>query len=365
MLKVKRRKDVKNDNYYIFGTFYYEDQTIYVRNISTKTNKYQDACKFANIYEKKLEKGISQLTSKKYNAAADLKIADDDPDTSPSQKTIKLVKKTKEYLGQYDIRLIDNDLIRKKAFECYPMEEYLKKTPYNDLSEEEKKRKSARLNTINRSFICPVSLVLNFASAKRLCEKMVINRFKLIERDPLYFTAEEVEKCLQSTSMFQIKLLMVFLIYTGARLQEALNVTWNDIKEITPDSDGTKNYQVNLWENKGDKARIVQIHKNLKEWLNKVNDKGKYIFMWRKAWDNKKDGEGLYFNWRDMLRQANISFDKTPHKCRHTFATWLRKYANCDLQDLKDIGGWKDSKSVEVYSHIMPDTMPKKINLLP
>lgn len=355
MLKVKRRKDVKNDNYYIFGTFYYEDQTIYVRNISTKTNKYQDACKFANIYEKKLEKGISQLTSKKYNAAADLKIADDDPDTSPSQKTIKLVKKTKEYLGQYDIRLIDNDLIRKKAFECYPMEEYLKKTPYNDLSEEEKKRKSARLNTINRSFICPVSLVLNFASAKRLCEKMVINRFKLIERDPLYFTPEEVEKCLQSTSMFQIKLLMVFLIYTGARLQEALNTKWEDIQDN----------KIHLWENKGDKARVVELHKNLKEWLDKVNDKGKYIFMWRKAWDNKKDGEGLYFNWRDMLRQANISFEKTPHKCRHTFATWLRKYANCDVQDLKDIGGWKDSKSVEVYSHIMPDTMPKKINLLP
>ena len=32
--------------------------------------------------------------------------------------------------------------------------------------------------------------------------------------------------------------------------------------------------------------------------------------MWRNAWSNKKDGEGLYFNWRDMLRQANISFDK-------------------------------------------------------
>ena len=56
---------------------------------------------------------------------------------------------------------------------------------------------------------------------------------------------------------------------------------------------------------------------------------------------------------------------ETPHKCRHTFATWLRKYSACDIQDLKDIGGWKDEKSVKVYSHIMPDTMPKKINLLP
>ena len=355
MLKVKRRKDIKSDIYYVTGTFYYEGESRYINKISCKTTDKKEANKFVYKLIDNLKQDISLHTSKKYSAVADLKIADDDPDTAPSLKTIELIKKTKEFLGNYDVRTIDNDLIRKKAFESYPMEDYLRRTPYSNLSEEEKKRKSAKLNTINRNFICPVSLVLNFASAKRLCEKMVINRFKLIERDPLYFTPEEVEKCLQSTSMFQIKLLMVFLIYTGARLQEALNTKWEDIQDN----------KIHLWENKGDKARVVELHKNLKEWLDKFNDKGKYIFMWRNAWSNKKDGERLYFNWRDMLRQANISFEKTPHKCRHTFATWLRKYANCDVQDLKDIGGWKDDKSVAIYSHIMPDTMPKKINLLP
>jgi len=355
MLKAERRKDLNSKVYYVTGTFYFEGESRYVKNRSCRTTEKREANKFVYKLIEDLKKDIIQYKSKKYSAAADLKIADDDPDTTPSLNTISLVEKTKEFLGNYDIRTIDNDLIRKKAFESYPMEEYLKTTPYSDLSEEEKKQKSARLNTMNRNFICPVSLVLNFASAKRLCEKMVIKRFKLIERDPIYFTPEEVEKCLQSTSMFQIKLLLVFLIYTGARLQEALNVKWEDIQDD----------KINLWESKGDKSRVVQLHKNLKEWLNKVNERGKYIFMWRNAWSNKKDGEGLYFNWRDMLRQADISFEKTPHKCRHTFATWLRKYANCDLQDLKDIGGWKDSKSVEVYSHIMPDTMPKKINLLP
>ena len=116
------------------------------------------------------------------------------------------------------------------------MEDYLRRTPYSDLSEIEKKQKSAKLNTINRNFICPVSLVLNFASSKRLCEKMVIKRFKLIERPPIFFTPEEVEKCLQSASMFQIKLLMVFLVYTGARLQEALNAKWEDIQDNKKDA---------------------------------------------------------------------------------------------------------------------------------
>ena len=355
MLKVKRRKDIKSDIYYVTGTFYYEGESRYINKISCKTTDKKEANKFVYKLIDNLKQDISLHTSKKYSAVADLKIADDDPDTAPSLKTIELIKKTKEFLGNYDVRTIDNDLIRKKAFESYPLEDYLRRTPYSDLSEIEKKQKSAKLNTINRNFICPVSLVLNFASSKRLCEKMVIKRFKLIERPPIFFTPEEVEKCLQSASMFQIKLLMVFLVYTGARLQEALNAKWEDIQDN----------KIYLWENKGDKPRIVEMHKNLKEWLDKINDRGKYIFMWRQTWSNKKENEGLYFNWRDMLRQADISFDKTPHKCRHTFATWLRKYANCDVQDLKDIGGWKDDKSVAIYSHIMPDTMPKKINLLP
>ena len=364
MLKPKRRIDLigtKSENtYYITGTFYHEGESHYIKNKSCKTIEKREANVFAYKLIEQLKNNISLIKSKKYSDAVDLKVNDNDPDTAPSQNTINLVKKTKKFLGNYDIRLIDNDLIRDKAFEMYPMENYLRKTPYNDLTEEEKKQKSARLNTMNRCFICPVSLVLNFASAKRLCEKMVINRFKLIEREPIYFTYDEVSRCLNSTSMFQIKLLMVFLIYTGARLQEALNCKWDDVINLNQ-----KNSEIKIWQGKQDKPRRITIHKNLVAWLNKVNDRGKYIFKWRNAWSNKKNGEGLYFNWRDMLRQANIDFEKTPHKCRHTFATWLRKYSACDIQDLKDIGGWKDEKSVKVYSHIMPDTMPKKINLLP
>ena len=355
MLKAKRRPDVKSNIYYVNGTFHYQGNTKYIKNISTKTDKIGEANKF--IYEliERLKQDINCTKTYKFKGIATEK--KQDTDKPPSIKTINLIDKVVTYLGEYDVRHITNKLIKEKAFECYPMEEHLKNSAYSDLSESEKKQKSARFNTINRSFICPASLVINYANQLGKSHKMVISRLKLIERDPIYFTPEEVDRCMKTTSMFQIKLLMMFCIYTGARLQEALNCKW---EHINFDND-----EIKLWEGKGDKSRTVTIHKNLKEWLNKVNDRGRYVFIWRKAWSNKKDGEGLYFNWRDMLRQADISFEKTPHKCRHTFATWLRAYAGCDTEDLKDIGGWKNSKSVAVYSHIMPQTMPKKINLLP
>ena len=65
-----------------------------------------------------------------------------------------------------------------------------------------------------------------------------------------------------------------------------------------------------------------------------------------------------------MLKNADVDLNKLPHKCRHTFGTWLRK-AGCSLDDIKEIGGWKDDKSVRVYSHIMPDTRRSEIMKLP
>ena len=264
MLKAKRRSDVKSDIYYINGTFNYEGNTKYIKNISAKTDKLGEANKFIYQLIERLKQDINCTKSYKFKGIAEEK--KQDADNPPSIKTINLIDKVVTYLGSYDIRHVTNKLIKEKAFECYPMENYLKNSAYSDLSESEKKQKSARFNSINRCFISPVSLVVNYANQLGKSNKMVIPRLKIIERDPIFFTPEEVDKCMKTTSMFQIKLLMMFCIYTGARLQEALNCEWENINF---NSD-----EIRLWEGKGDKSRTVTMHKNLKEWLNKVNDRG-------------------------------------------------------------------------------------------
>ena len=97
----------------------------------------------------------------------------------------------------------------------------------------------------------------------------------------------------------------------------------------------------------------------------KVLDKRGYIFQWRKGWDNKKNNEGLYFNWHTMLMNAKVNSQKTPHKCRHTLTTWLRKYSKASTEDLKDIVGWKSDQTVSVYNHMLPETATKLIQKLP
>ena len=88
MLKVKRRKDIKSDIYYVTGTFYYEGESRYINKISCKTTDKKEANKFVYKLIDNLKQDISLHTSKKYSAVSYLKIADDDPDTAPSLKTI-------------------------------------------------------------------------------------------------------------------------------------------------------------------------------------------------------------------------------------------------------------------------------------
>jgi integrase len=374
VLKLKRRKDISNNNYYIRGTFNYRGKSCYVNNKSTLETSYNKAKIFLEYYEEVLTDYLSGkcdiygnklLDHEKATFKDGAKLKKKDTFKPLSAQSRKLVdnlcefiidKQTNKTFGDVLINDISNKEIQDLAFKMYPMSKEWTESSYTDLSEEERLQKSSRLNTMNRNVISPISVVLHYGASQKpkLCDYMVINRFKILKRPPIYFTYQEFNRIIESPCMFQIKLLCIFLVYTGARLQEALNCKWSDIE----------NNKIFLWQSKQDDGRFCQIHPFLEEWLNQVKDKGIYIFQWRKGWANKKDGEGLYFNWRDMLRNADVDLKKLPHKCRHTFGTWLRK-AGCSLDDIKEIGGWKDDKSVRIYSHIMPDTKKTQIMKLP
>jgi len=363
-LKLRRREDLKTQNYYINGTFNHNGKTLYIKNKSTKQNDKNLAKLFLEYYEEQMRNDVAGKKDPTFEYTAKLKMKDDYKPTSI--KTDIMIKKIITKIGDIKLSKISNEFIRKIGSELYPIDKNILYASDTDLSEQEKLKKSSRQNTINRCVISPISLVLHYGAKQTppLCDYLVVDRYKILDRPPIYFTYDEFDRCLEIKAIFQIKLLLVFLCYTGARLQEALNVKWSDIKETNLDPDGTKNYEMHLWEGKGDKGRNIYIHPRLKKWLDKINNKGVYIFQWRKAWDNKKDSEGLYFNWREMLKNADIELNKLPHKCRHTFATWGRK-KGWTLEDLKEVGGWKDRKSVEVYSHIMPETKISRIKELP
>ncbi|HVB88756.1 MAG TPA: hypothetical protein VND97_01010 [Beijerinckiaceae bacterium] len=53
-----------------------------------------------------------------------------------------------------------------------------------------------------------------------------------------------------------------------------------------------------------------------------------------------------------VYRRAKVDPRGAPiHILRHTYATWMRRYAGADERDLLDTGAWRDRGSVARYTH--------------
>ena len=53
------------------------------------------------------------------------------------------------------------------------------------------------------------------------------------------------------------------------------------------------------------------------------------------------------------------------HTLRHTWATWMRRYAGLDTEGLVATGRWKDATSARRYQHLVVSEESRKAELLP
>lgn len=53
------------------------------------------------------------------------------------------------------------------------------------------------------------------------------------------------------------------------------------------------------------------------------------------------------------------------HTFRHTWATWMRRYAGADLQGLVATGNWRDPRSAARYAHVVAREEWGRVESLP
>lgn len=69
-----------------------------------------------------------------------------------------------------------------------------------------------------------------------------------------------------------------------------------------------------------------------------------------------------------LLRSATAAADLpslTFHGLRHTWATWMRRYAGLDTKGLVATGAWRDRQAASRYEHAIPSEEAMKAALLP
>jgi integrase len=148
--------------------------------------------------------------------------------------------------------------------------------------------------------------------------------------------------------------LLIVLCYTGMRLGEALGLEW----KRTRLEDG----YAYLPDTKNAEPRAVFLPPVAVAALANMGISGQAARVFRFA-----KGGHLYHLLRTAAFKSGVDLPERSafHIFRHTYATWMRRYAGLDTRGLIGTGAWKDTKSAERYSHVVVSEEARRAEMLP
>jgi integrase len=205
--------------------------------------------------------------------------------------------------------------------------------------------------TLTREIISPLRMVLRYAARRQWCDLPLFEIPKTTPGRTNYLLPDEAERLVEAAAP-HLRPLLIFVLGTGARLSEALELEWRDV-----DLTGARAI---FWKTKSGQRRNALLPPRVVVTLaNLPGDHDGPVFRWQigkrqQAYADRQRMAGgqIKSAWKGALRRAGLS-GVTPHDLRHTWASW--HYAlHRDLLLLKSEGGWSSVKLVERYAHLLP-----------
>jgi len=203
--------------------------------------------------------------------------------------------------------------------------------------------------SLRRQFYAPVIAILNHASQRGWYTYRKFERPELPPPRVRWINYDQASALIDECAT-HLKPLVIFLLYTGARIGEALWLDWHHV-----DLDRK---HVEFIDTKNGTSRGVPLHPRVVTALHGLSTRWGYVFTkqdstpYRLLTDNPEDtsaGQRIATGFGNAVRRAGLT-DFHPHDCRHTWATWHYQ-ANRDLGALQKLGGWKTLAMVLRYAH--------------
>lgn len=196
--------------------------------------------------------------------------------------------------------------------------------------------------TRNRAVIVPTLAVINHAAELGHCHKLTMRRFKVERKERAPVTLEWLDAFMAYASP-ELGALACFMFATGARIREALAVTWDDID--------FQERLVTIRQTKVKKERKAHIQDRLLVALANLQ-RTDPVFGFRvpprRSWERTARRAGI----------RQLSF----HSCRHGFATTLL-HRGVDPVTIAKWGGWDSPEHIfRTYGHAKDD--PKITDLI-
>lgn len=201
-----------------------------------------------------------------------------------------------------------------------------------------------------------LGLLYKYAMQNDICDKNYAQFILLGKEDKKekeIFSDIEIQKLWENVSIPYADTILI-MIYTGMRISEMLSLTKFNI-------DLTNNTITGGLKTDAGKNRIIPIHPKILPFIKKYYDKtDNYLF----ANKNGKPFTYRYYSknfYYPALDELNLS-RRTPHCCRHTFATLMSKN-HADTLAIQQIIGHTDySLTANVYTHTDIDFLRDAIN---
>ncbi|KAA3656670.1 MAG: site-specific integrase [Calditrichaeota bacterium] len=198
-------------------------------------------------------------------------------------------------------------------------------------------------STVNREIACLSRMYTLGKSWQKVYTNPVksVQKFKEPKKSFRWWSEDEIEKVLNACQTDYMKAIVLVGINTGMRIDEILNLQWNDI-------DFQEKY-ITIQESKNGEYRKVRMNAMAIDAINSMRKRGKYVFSHRNGKRIKRINRGF----SNLVTRAKIAHS-TPHVMRHTFASHLTMLG-VDPHTIMELGGWKSLDMVLRYSHLAPE----------
>lgn len=317
-IKLIKPREGRSPHYSVRGTY------LGIRvDRSTKTGKRDVAIKILRKIERDIEGGTFAVKGEPTfaSAATDYMNAGGDR---------RFLRKLLEHFGDKPLRDIDQAGIDAAAVALYP---------------------DGTAATRNRQVYSPVSAILRRSGIVLHLRRPIGSQggkktawLWPEQAEAIFAEAEKINK--------RFAALLILLCYTGLRLSEALNLTWDNVRL----ADG----YAYVPDTKNDDPRAVFLPPVAVAALGNMDRRGNRVFRFT------KNGH-IYTFLKVAAFKAGVDLPARSafHIFRHTYATWMRRYAGADEKALISTGAWKDRKSVDRYTHAVVSEDSKLAARLP
>lgn len=233
-------------------------------------------------------------------------------------KPIRYLDTVEDYWRDTPVKRITAGAVRKAALDLYPQHSGA---------------------TRNRSVIVPTQAIINHAAELDLCSKLSVRKFPVDTKEKVPATWGWIESFMANANP-HLGALACFMFLTGARISEALAVTWDDVD--------LANRKARIRQTKiGDERRAHLPRPLLAAIANIEGERVGKVFKYSSR-DTAKP------QWRKACQRAGI-MPLTYHCCRHGFATAMLQ-AGVDPVTVAKRGGWKSAQHVfQTYGHALED----------